>query len=527
MARAGAAYPQVVTRAESLLEGAIATCGARATVAGARRLMRREGARLVVVGRGAASRRDVDRARDYGLGRARVADVAWRGLPVVAAGADEVSVRRLFMDGAPMVLVRRGRRLVGVLDAATRPAARPALSLAHRLPGGAAADPTAWLLRLAGAIGSVEGRPVYAVGGVVRDLLLGRRPADVDLVVAGPVAVFARRLATALGARVCVRTGAASARIEGGRALDGSPLGRVDVAAVRNWRQAAGGGPEAMTAALAKDLAGRDFTVNAIALDLSPSGFGRAVEVPGAGRDLAERRLRPLHPLSFVEDPARVLRAARYAARLGFRLDARGRQAVRLAAGARWRPGRPGQGFATELARLAGEPDGWRALDRLLAWGAMEIWAPGYRATGVHRARLRAARDCADRARRGGRAVDPLGTMLVALLAGAPRAVAIGCLHRLGGSAGWERRLARALAAGRAMARRLDAGRPGPGADAGLLDADPLALVAAWLAGGRRARRRIAGCLAGAPDARRGGDPAARPAQGTRPRPGFEKGGAR
>jgi tRNA nucleotidyltransferase (CCA-adding enzyme) len=71
-----------------------------------------------------------------------------------------------------------------------------------------------------------------------------------------------------------------------------------------------------------EDLARRDFSVNALALSLNASGFGRLLDPWGGWRDLEARRLRPLHPLSFVEDPMRIFRAARYAARLGLRLEA-------------------------------------------------------------------------------------------------------------------------------------------------------------------------------------------------------------
>ena len=77
-------------------------------------------------------------------------------------------------------------------------------------------------------------------------------------------------------------------------------------------------------ATVEEDLRRRDFSVNAMALALQPSAFGRLLDPLGGRLDLGKRRLRPLHPLSFVEDPTRIFRAARYAARLGFRLDAIG-----------------------------------------------------------------------------------------------------------------------------------------------------------------------------------------------------------
>src|SRR5262249_56069710 len=79
--------------------------------------------------------------------------------------------------------------------------------------------------------------------------------------------------------------------------------------------------PRVLPAAIADDLKRRDFTVNAMAIELSSRDFG-LIDPLGGRLDLARRRLRVLHPLSFVEDPTRIFRAARYAARLGLSLDA-------------------------------------------------------------------------------------------------------------------------------------------------------------------------------------------------------------
>ena len=151
---------------------------------------------------------------------------------------------------------------------------------------------------------------VYVVGGAVRDALLGRTPHELDFVVEGDAVAVARRAAERLGGRVTVHDRFGTATVE-------APGATFDLAGARRERyERPGALPEVeLGATLREDLERRDFTVNAIALHLSD---GELVEYPGAGEDLDARVLRVLHDRSFRDDPTRLLRLARYAARLGF-----------------------------------------------------------------------------------------------------------------------------------------------------------------------------------------------------------------
>jgi tRNA nucleotidyltransferase (CCA-adding enzyme) len=151
----------------------------------------------------------------------------------------------------------------------------------------------------------------WVVGGVVRDLLLGREPGGiVDVVVEGDAVAMARRAAVRVGGRLVVheRFGTATVEVDGGG---------LDVAAARRERYARPGAlPDVeLGATVEEDLARRDFTVNAIAANLQN---GALCAYPGALDDLAAGVLRVLHERSFVDDPTRLLRMARYSARLGF-----------------------------------------------------------------------------------------------------------------------------------------------------------------------------------------------------------------
>jgi tRNA nucleotidyltransferase (CCA-adding enzyme) len=496
MAKAGSGYPQVDPGAAGLMDPAILTGSPRARVRHALDALERASATAMVLGHRAAVRRDdLRRAVEWGLGTMPAGDLAWVGLPCVPASASEVSVRRCLMRGAPMVIVAGGGGPLGLVDGTALPPMAPPLSVLPRLerPGNRNGEARVWLLRVAGKIGEALGMPTFAVGGFVRDLLLERDPLDVDLVVEGDGITFARRLAEEVRGHVVMHSGFGTAAIKGAATGDGIPLHRIDIATAREERYGAPGAlPVVRAAPLARDLRRRDFSVNAMAISLLPSEFGRLVDPVGGQQDLRARRLRPLHPLSFVEDPTRIFRAACYAARLGLRLERQGVQALRLALRVGPYPALSGQRLHAELALIAAEPAGWAALRELLRWGAFALWDPRYRPSPAARARLAGARGLARRFQALGVALDPEELALVALLLDQPAAVAARCLDRLAVTGEPRVRLeARATAA--ALARWLEShGRRRPSATAAALrPAAPAVLIGAWLLGGRGARQAI------------------------------------
>lgn len=204
--------------------------------------------------------------------------------------------------------------------------------------------------------------PVYLVGGAVRDLLLGRGRADVDLVVVGDAAGLAARL----GAETTEHERFATAKAQ----LDGH---EIDIATARTESYAQPGAlPDVAPATeIEADLARRDFTINAIALPLHSRP--ELIDPHGGQVDLEAGLLRVLHPRSFVDDPTRALRAARYAARFGFRLEDETEALLRAAdldtvSADRRR---------TELLRLAAESEAPRGFELLAARGLVETRAGG------------------------------------------------------------------------------------------------------------------------------------------------------
>jgi tRNA nucleotidyltransferase (CCA-adding enzyme) len=163
-------------------------------------------------------------------------------------------------------------------------------------------------------LAALAGEPgVHVVGGAVRDVLLGRTPSELDIVVEGDAADVAARAAERLGGDVVVHPRFGTATVRAGDVV-------FDVASARRERYARPGAlPDTeLGAPIEEDLRRRDFTVNSIALAVA-DGAVRAVA--GALEDVESGVLRVLHPGSFEDDPTRMLRLVRYAARLGFGVD--------------------------------------------------------------------------------------------------------------------------------------------------------------------------------------------------------------
>ncbi|MEW6542225.1 MAG: CBS domain-containing protein [Nitrospirota bacterium] len=182
------------------------------------------------------------------------------------------------------------------------------------------------LLEEAGRLADRLEVSAYAVGGFVRDLLLGIENFDVDLVIEGDGIAFARALGKELTRRNGGATGA-PARVKAherfGTAVVALADGlKLDVATARTeYYEYPTALPTVERSSIKKDLYRRDFTINTLAVRLNAKSFGELIDFYGGQRDLNEKTIRVLHSLSFVEDPTRVFRAIRFEQRFGFRLS--------------------------------------------------------------------------------------------------------------------------------------------------------------------------------------------------------------
>jgi tRNA nucleotidyltransferase (CCA-adding enzyme) len=421
MARRAHVYPQISLSAGDLIDTPVIAAPSRITVSDALRLARRRHARVLACGADVHVQvDDLARAESLGLRELPASEVA-RPLPVVEPHTPELRVRRVLADGAPAVIVtgRAGGAIV------RGPAART-VSLTARIDAalpGATRGVLGEVTRLAAA----HGARAFLAGGLVRDLWAGGQTAarDLDVVIEGDGPAVARALADALGGTLVEHERFLTASVSTDR------HGRIDVVTARTERyERPGALPRVLPGSMAQDLRRRDFTVNAMAVELASGAFG-LLDPLGGVADLQRRRLRILHPLSFVEDPTRMLRAARYAARLGLTADRWTLRCLALALRLGPYPALSAPRVGAELERLLAEPSAAAALSVAVRAGVVRLldprWRPG-RATAARVAALDATLGWAA----AHRIASPLTVAAVVLAIEQPPAVSAALLERLG-----------------------------------------------------------------------------------------------
>lgn len=325
------ALPRRGTTARMVMSAPVRTLGFDVTAREALECLRQWGhTAMPVVHRGRVqgviSRRDLDRALHHGFGDRAIKGLVARRVEAVSPDTPLADVRRrmvsrdlgrlLVMQDEDLVGIITRSDLIRVLDhldrtpGALKPTHR---DLAERL---GALWPSDWIEALR-EVGRIAGdRPIYLVGGAVRDLVLGRASFDMDLVVEGEAIEVARDLAEVLGASVKVHAafGTAHVTLSSEKHLD------LATARIEHYPHP-GALPVVSRAGVRQDLARRDFTVNALAMRINPDGFGELLDFFGGLADLEARTIRVLHPISFIEDPVRLFRGVRFEIRLGFRMD--------------------------------------------------------------------------------------------------------------------------------------------------------------------------------------------------------------
>jgi tRNA nucleotidyltransferase (CCA-adding enzyme) len=304
---------------------------------------------------------------------------------------------------------------------------------------------------------------VFLVGGGVRDLLLGVEPSELDLVVEGDAISLAREL----GGHVLAydRFGTCKVRLDGYT---------FDIATARSETyERPGALPQVAPAPLAEDLKRRDFTVNAIAMALGGEREGTLQTLPEALEDLKARALRVLHDRSFIDDPTRLLRLARYAGRLNFTVEPHTRELARTALRTGALQTVSGPRLGAELRLLAREH---AALEAFAALRELHIDRAIHSNFGLADA---------SPAERALRLLPPDGRpdllVLAAAAEGIPPEELSGLLNRLGFQAADRERIVSAAAGARALAAALERART-PAEIAAAAARAPLEQVA--LAGG-------------------------------------------
>ncbi|WP_290923081.1 CBS domain-containing protein [Halodesulfovibrio sp.] len=231
------------------------------------------------------------------------------------------------------------------------------------------------LLTMAGELGNRLNVAVYVVGGFVRDLLLGRKNLDLDLVVEGDGIAFAKKFAHRLGGRVRQHTKFKTAIIIYTNAAGEEE--RLDVATARlEYYEQPASLPTVELSSIKMDLYRRDFTINALAIQLSHDKFGKLIDFFGAQKDIRDKLIRVLHSLSFVEDPTRILRAIRFETRFEFAIGPQTTKLIKNALQLKLITKLSGSRIFHELQSIFNEVSPYQSLVRMQDFSVLEAIHP-------------------------------------------------------------------------------------------------------------------------------------------------------
>lgn len=262
---------------------------------------------------GMVSRRDLDRAMRHGLSNAPVLSVMSKRVISIEPDAPLTRatelIRKHSVGRLPVV---KGGHLLGILTRSDLLGeAPPKPDFTERVLSQLQMQD--WETIETVRENAPSSARIMLVGGAVRDALLGKHPTDLDVVVSGTDVIEVAEK-SGLDFKCYPQYGNATLSLPNGNHLD-------LIQARDEYYTAPGADPTVMKGTLEQDLARRDFTVNALALQLTPEV--KLIDLHDGLSDLNAGLLRVLHPLSFVEDPSRIVRGARLAVRLGFRLEER------------------------------------------------------------------------------------------------------------------------------------------------------------------------------------------------------------
>jgi tRNA nucleotidyltransferase (CCA-adding enzyme) len=379
-------------RARDIMSAPVRTITSQTTMAQAGRLMATWGhGGLPVVDDdelvGLVTRKDVDKASRHGLDHAPVTGFMARQPHVVTPDADLGELERLLVrTGIGRVPVLSDGELTGIVTRKdllraehgdtyldrrvtrerSEASQRFMASFSHLLPVEAREA-----VETLGLLAGEDGLRAHVVGGFVRDMLIGRPNLDIDVVIEGDGLAFAERVAERLGARVRVH------RRFGTAVLILSKTLHVDITSARTeYYTRPGALPTVERSSLRQDLFRRDFSVNAMAACINPESFGIIADPFGGLHDLERGVIRTLHSLSFVEDPTRVLRAARFEKRYGFKIDPSTEALLRQAVDMQMLDEVSGARIREEILDIIDEQSVTPIMERLHELGALDLLLP-------------------------------------------------------------------------------------------------------------------------------------------------------
>lgn len=283
---------------------------------------------------GTISRRVVEKAIHHDLGHLPVSDYMTTDIEVLSLNATLADIQELIIENRQRLIpIIHDRKLLGIItrtdllnrlvndpshfpkdllhesDHPSLERTRNLSSLIDDLLDESISD----LLQSLGDVAEDLNFNAFVVGGFVRDLMMKKPNQDIDIVIEGDGIVFAKKFAETVGGRVITHERFVTARII---LHDGF---NIDIATARlEYYDYPAALPTIELSSIKLDLYRRDFTVNAMAIQLNPSKFGNLLDFFNCQNDLKHQSIRVLHNLSFVEDPTRIFRAIRFEKRMNF-----------------------------------------------------------------------------------------------------------------------------------------------------------------------------------------------------------------
>jgi len=287
---------------------------------------------------GLLTRRDLDRADEHGMRDLLVRDVMSAGSVTLTPNASVYELEKTLVDSGwgQIPIIDDAGKLIGIVTRTDLlkywSTIHPSSQLGERLVSiqqfEAVLGQTATAhIQLVADFAQGDGVSIYLVGGVVRDLLLKRANYDIDFVVEGNAIAFAERLQKQNGGYLTAFKPFGTAKWKPLQSENQSSddLEHIDFSSARyEFYEHPTALPTVYDSSIKLDLQRRDFTINTLAIQISPvTMFGRVVDFYGGLRDLDAQLIRALHSLSFIDDPTRILRAMRFEHRLGFKIEVR------------------------------------------------------------------------------------------------------------------------------------------------------------------------------------------------------------
>lgn len=230
------------------------------------------------------------------------------------------------------------------------------------------------LLKRIGKLAEDKGYSSFVVGGFIRDILLGVKNFDIDIVLEGNAVEFGSILARELGGTLVVhkKFGTATLVMDWPKGLKrpklASPKFKIDLATARRERyEKPAALPTVEFSSLKDDLSRRDFSINAMAVSLNRNTFGQLIDFFDGLKDLRSKRIRVLHEASFIDDPTRIFRAVRFEQRFSFKIDTYTEKLIRDAVREKMFRKTENQRIRDEIILILKEDSPLKALRRMKA----------------------------------------------------------------------------------------------------------------------------------------------------------------